>query len=169
MFRYIHWYNIYSILTVTDFIFLGSHSTANNDCSCKIKRHLLLGRKAMINLDSIKKQRHHFVDKGLSTQSYGFSSSHVHMWEKDHKEGWAPKKWCFRPWSWRIRLRIPWTIRRSNQSILKEINPEYSLEGLMLKPKLQYTLASWCEESTHWKKPWFWERLRVGGEGGDRG
>ena len=64
---------------------------------------------------------------------------------------------------------MSWTIRRSNQSILKEINPESSLEGLMLKLKLQYTLASWFEESTHWKRPWFWERLRVGGEGGKRG
>ena len=65
-------------------------------------------------------------------------------------------------------LRVPWTSRRSNQSILREISPEYSLEGLMLKLKLN-TLATWCKELTHWKRPWCWERLRVGGEGDDRG
>ena len=80
----------------------------------------------------IKKQRHHFVNEGPSSQGYGFSSSHVCMWELDYKESWAPKNWCF--WL----LRVPWTARRSNQSILKEISPEYSLEGLMLKLKLQY-------------------------------
>ena len=66
-------------------------------------------------------------------------------------------------------LRVPWTARRSNQSVLKAINPEYSLEGLNLKLKLQYTLATSCEEPTHWKRPWCWERLRAGGEGDDRG
>ena len=80
----------------------------------------------------IKKQRHYFANKGLSSQSYGFSSSHVWMWELDYKESWAPKN-C-----WRRLLRVPWTARRSKQSIRKEINPEYSLEGLMLKQKLQY-------------------------------
>ena len=70
----------------------------------------------------IKKQRHYFADKGLYSQSYGFSSSHVWMRELDHKEGWALKKWCFWQWCWRRLLRVPWTERRSNQSILKEIN-----------------------------------------------
>ena len=78
--------------TATDFIFLGSKITAAGDCSYEIKRHLLLERKAMTNLDSIlKKQKYYFADKGLSSQSYGFSSSHVWMWELDHKEGWASK------------------------------------------------------------------------------
>ena len=86
----------------------------------------------------IKKQRHYFVNKGLSSPSYGFSSSHVWMWELDHKEGWAPKNWCFLTVVSRRLLRVPWTARRSNQSILKEIIPEYSLEGLMMKLKLQY-------------------------------
>ena len=71
--------------------------------------------------------------KGLSTQSYGFSSSHVWMWELDHKEGWAQKNWCFWTVVWRRLLRVPWTARRSNQLILKEISPEHSLEGLVLK------------------------------------
>jgi len=82
--------------TVSDFIFLGSKITADSNCSHKIKRCLLLGRKAMINLGNIlKKQRHHFADKGPYSQSYVFSSSHVQMWELDHTEGWAPKNWCF--------------------------------------------------------------------------
>ena len=82
--------------TVRDFIFLGSKITADGDHSHEIKRLLLLGRKAMTNLDSVlKKQRHNFADKGPYSQSYGFSSSHVWMWELDHKEGWAPKNWCF--------------------------------------------------------------------------
>ena len=80
----------------TDFIFLGSKITVDGDCSHEIKRWLLLGRKAMTNLDSvIKKQKHHFANKGLYSQNYGFSSSHVWMWELDHKEGWALKNWCF--------------------------------------------------------------------------
>ena len=86
----------------------------------------------------IKKQRHYFANKGLSSQSYGFSSSHVWMWELYHKESWVLKNWCF----WTVVLeKTPEslrTARRSNQSILKEISPEYSLEGLMLKLKLQY-------------------------------
>ena len=85
---------------------------------------------------------------------------------------------AFELWCWRRLLRVPWTARKSNQSILKEINPEYSLEGLMLKPKLQYfghlmwsssTLATWCKELTHWKRPWCWERWKAGGVGDDRG
>ena len=86
----------------------------------------------------IKKQRHHFADKCSHSQSYCFSRSHVQMWELDHKESWALKNWCFWTVYWRRFLRVPWTAKISNQSILKEINPEYSLEGLMLKLKLQY-------------------------------
>ena len=76
--------------------------------------------------------------KGLYSQNYSFSSSHVWMWKLDHKEGWALKNYAFKLWCWRRLLRVPWTARRSNQSILKEINPEYSLLGLVLKLKLQY-------------------------------
>ena len=97
--------------TVRYFIFLGSKITADGDCSHEIKRHLLLGRKGYDQpRQHFKKQRHYFSNKGLSSQSYGF-----------------PRL-----------LRVPWTARRSNQSILKEIIPEYSLEGLMLQLKLQY-------------------------------
>ena len=89
-------------------------------------------------------------------------------------ESWTIKKAeqrrmdAFELWCWRRLLRVPWTARRSNQSILKEINPGCSLEGLMLKLELQY-LATWCEELTHWKRPWYWERLRAGGEVDDKG
>ena len=86
----------------------------------------------------IKKQKYYFDDKSPSSQSYDFSSSHVWMWELDHKERWAPKNWCFELWCWRRLLRVPWTVKRSNQPILKEISLEYSLEGLMLKLKFQY-------------------------------
>ena len=80
----------------------------------------------------LKKQRHHFADKGPYSQSYGFSSSHIEMWELDYKESWTLKNWCFRTVVLKkIFLRVRWTARRSNQSILKEINSEYSLEGLM--------------------------------------
>ena len=86
----------------------------------------------------MKKQRHYFANKGLSSQSYGFSSSHVWMWELDYKESWAPTADAFELWCWRRLLRVPWPAWRSNQSILKEISPEYSLEELILKLKLQY-------------------------------
>ena len=104
----------------------------------------------------IKKQRHHFANNGPYSQSYGFSSSHVQMWELDHKEGWALKNWCFQLLCWRRLLRVPWTGRKSNQSILKEINPEYSLEEMLLKLKLQY-LGHWI-----WK-------ARLIGKGTDAG
>ena len=91
----------------------------------------------------IKKQRHYFTDKGPYSQSYGFSSSHVWMWELDHKEGWLLKNWFFWIVVLEKTLENRCTKRRSNQSILKEINPEYSLEGLMLKLKLQYFGHLW--------------------------
>ena len=115
----------------------GSKITADGDCSHEIKRHLLLGRKAMANLDSVLKSRHHFADKGPHSQSYSFP---VVMYGC---ESWTVKKaecWrinAFELWCWRRLLRVPWTARRSNQSILKEISPGISLEGMMLKLKLQ--------------------------------
>ena len=86
----------------------------------------------------IKKQRHYFVNKGLSSQGYGSSSGHVRMWELDCEESWVLNNWSFELWYWRRPLRVPWTARRSNQSILKEISTRCSLEGLMLQLKLQY-------------------------------
>ena len=121
--------------TVTNFLFFGSKITGDLDCSYEIKRFLLFGRRAVRNLDGILKSRDITLSKkGLDSQNYDFCSRHVWMWELDHKEGWTPMNWL---WAWRL-LRVPWTARRSNQSILKEISPEYSLEGLMLKLKLQY-------------------------------
>ena len=116
----------------------------------------------------VKKQRHYFANKSPSSQSYGFSSSHVCMWDLTIKktEHWIIDD--FELWFWRRLLRVPWTARRSNQSILKEISPEYSLEGLMLKLKLQYFGHLW-EELTHLKRPRCWERLKTGREGDERG
>ena len=85
-----------------------------------------------------KKQRHYYANKGPSSQKYGFSSSHVWMWELDYKESNCQRIHAFALWCWRRLLRVPWTARRSSQSILKEISPEYSLEGQMMKLKLQY-------------------------------
>ena len=137
--------------TVTDFIFLDSKITANADCSHEIKRHLLLGRKAMTNLYSILESRDITLRKISSNKSYGFPviMYGYENWTIKKAEHWridASELWC-----WRRLLRVPWTARRSNQSILKEISPEYSLEVLMLKVKHQY-FATWCEEPTHWKK-----------------
>ena len=125
--------------TVTDFIFLVSKITVDGDCSHEIKRHLLLGRKAMTNLDSILKSR----DVILSTKVCQVKAM-VFPVVAVMYENWSIKKAerqrtdAFELWCWTRLLRVPWTARRSNQSILKEINPQYSLEGLMLKLKLQY-------------------------------
>ena len=125
--------------TVTDFIFLGSKITADGDCRHEIKRCLLLGRKAMTNLDSILKCRHitemtkvHLVKAMVfPVVMYGCES-----WTKKKVE--CQRIDAFELWYWRRLLRVPWTAKRSNQSIVKEISPEYSLEGLVLKLKLQY-------------------------------
>ena len=154
--------------TVTDFIFLVSRVTVDSNYSHKIKRCLLLGRKAMTNLDSALKSK----DITLLTNVclvkamvftvvvYGCKSWTIEKAEHQRTD-------AFKPWCWRRLLRVPWT-GRSSQSIWKEIIPGYSLEGLMLKLKLQY-LATWWEGPTHWKRPWCWERLRTRGEGGNRG
>ena len=88
--------------------------------------------------EHIVKERHYFVNQDPSSQGYGFSSGHIWMWELDSKESWVPKNWYFWMWCWGRLLRVPWTARSSNQSILKDISPEYSLEALMLKLKLLY-------------------------------
>ena len=140
--------------------FLGSKITADRDCSREIKRRLLLERKVMTNLDSILESRViTFPTKVHLIKAMVFP---VVMCEC---EGWTIKKVelrridAFKLWCWRRLLRVPWTARRSKQSILKEISPEYSLERLMLKLKFQY-LATWWEELTHLKKPWCWKDWR---------
>ena len=125
-------------LTVTDFIF-GSKITADGDCSHEIKRHLLLGRKAMTNLNSILKSR----DTALLTKVH-IVKAMVFPVVMYGCKWWTIKKVeyqktdAFKLWYWRRLLKVPWTARRSNQSVLKEINPKYSLEGLIMKLKFQY-------------------------------
>ena len=128
-----------TVETVTDLIFRGSKISADGDCCCEIKRRLLLGRKILTNLDSILKSR----DITLPTKvrrvkamvfpvvMYGGESWIINKAEHQRID-------TFEQWCWRRLLRVPWTARRFNQSILQEITPEYSLEGLMLKLKLQY-------------------------------
>ena len=111
--------------TLTDFIFSGSKISVDGDCSHEIKSCLLLGRKAMTHLDSILKSRDvTLVTKVRLLKAMFFSSIHVWVWKLDYKESWAPKNWCFWNVFWRKLLRVPWTARRSNQSILKEINSD---------------------------------------------
>ena len=125
--------------TMSDFIFLGSKTTADGNCSHEIKRRLLLGRKVMTNLDSILKSRDIILPTKvpiikamvIPVVMYGCESWTIK--KAEHRRIDAFELWC-----WRRLLRVPWTARRANQSILKEISPEYSLEGLMLKLKLQY-------------------------------
>ena len=128
-----------TVETVTDFVFLGSKITADGDCSHEIKRHLLFGEKVMTTLDSIFKSRGITVPTKVRLAKamvfpvvmYGYESWTVK--KAEHRRIDAFEVWC-----WRRLLRVPWTARRSNQSILKEISPEYSLAGLMLKLKFQY-------------------------------
>ena len=155
--------------TVTDFIFLGSKITADGGCSHEIKRHLLLGKKVMTNRDSILESRGitlptkvHLVKAMVFPVVMGGCGS----WTIKKAEHWRID--AFELWSWRRLLRVPWTARRSKQSILKEISPEYSLEGLILKLKLQY-FGHLMQRTDSLKKTWCWERMKAGGEGDDRG
>ena len=150
-------------------IFWGSKITADGDCSHEIKRCLLLGRKAITNLDSIcKNQRHYFTNKGPSSQSYGFSSSHVWMWELGYKDNWAPKNWRF----WTVVLEktlespLDW---KEIQPVLPKGNQYWVFIGRTDAEAETNTLVTWLEELTHLKRPWCWERLKAGGEGDDRG
>ena len=138
----------------------------NRDCSHEIKRCLLLGRKAVTNISISKSRDNTLLTKVCIVKAmvfpvvmYGFES-----WIIKKAEHWRTD--VFSLWCWRRLLRVPWTARRSNQSILKEINPKYSLECLMLK--LQY-LGHLMQRADSLRKTWYWERLRAGGEGDDRG
>ena len=158
--------------TVTDFIFLGWKITADVDCSHEIKRCLLLGRKVMTNLENILKSR----DITLPTKVHLVKAMVFPVVIYECKS-WTIKKDehqrtdAFGLWLRTVKrrlLRVPWTARRSNQSILKEISPEYALEGLMLKLKFQY-FGHLMQRTDSFKRPWCWERVKVGGEGDDRG
>ena len=150
-------------------IFLGSKIPADGDRSHEIKRRLLFGRKVMTNLDRILKSR----DITLPTKVH-LVKAMVFPLVMYGCESWTTKKaehWridAFELWCWRRLLRVPWAARRSNWSILREISPGCSLEGLMLKLKLQY-FGHVMRRADHWKRPWWWERLRAGGEGDGRG
>ena len=145
--------------TMRSFILGGSKITADGDCSHEIKRYLLLGRKVMANLDSILKSRDitlptkvHLVKAMVfPVVMYGCESWTIRTW--------APRSDAFELWCCRRLLRVPWTARRSSQSILKEISPECSLEGPMFWSWNSNTLATSCEELTHWKRLWCWEGL----------
>ena len=158
-----------TVETVTDVILGGSQITADGDSSHEIKRCLLLGRKVMTNLDSILKSR----DITLPTKVH-LVKAMVFPVVMYRCESWTIKKTehqrtdAFEMWCLRRLLRVPWTARRSNQSILKEISPEYSLEGLMLKLKLQF-FDHLMRRTDSWERPYCWERLKAGGEGDDRG
>ena len=139
--------------TVRDFIFLGSKITADGDYSHEIKRRLLLGRKAMTNLDSILKSRHYFANKGPSSQSYGFSTSHVWMCVLDYKESGVLKNWCF----WTVVLEKTLESHLDRKEI-KSVNPKGNQSWIFIgrtdaEVETPITLAIWCEVLTHWKKP----------------
>ena len=156
-----------TVETVTDFILVGSKITADGDCSHEMKRCLLLERKVMTNLDSI------FRNITLPTKvrlvkamvfpvvMYGCESWTVKKAERQRFD-------AFELWCWRRLLKVPWTARRSNQSILKEISPGISLEGMMLKLKLQY-FGHLMRRVDSLEKIWCWEGLGAGGEGDDQG
>ena len=158
-----------TVETVTDFIFLGSKITANGDCSHEMKRRLLLGRKVMTKIDSILKSR----DITLSTKVH-LVKAMVFPVVMYGCESWTVKKIesqrsdAFELWCWRRLLRVPWTARRSNQSILKEFSPGISLEEMTLKLKLQY-FGHLMRRLDSLGKLWGWEGLRAGGERDDRG
>ena len=145
--------------TVTDFIFLGSKITADDNCSHEIKRHLILGRKIITNLDSILKSR----DITLPTK-FCLVKAMVFPVVMYGYESWTIKKAecqrinAFELWCWRRLLRVPWTARRSNQSILKETSPEYSLEGLMLKLKFQ-GFGYLMQRTDSWEKTLMLEKI----------
>ena len=154
--------------TVTDFILGGFKITADGDCSHEIIRLFLLGRKAMINLDSVLKSRDIILPTKVCLVKaivfpvvrYGYESWTI-------KKAECQRIDAFELWCWRRLLRVPWIARRSNQSILK-ISPGVHWKDWCWSWSSN-TLATWYEELTHWKRPWCWERLKAGGEGDDRG
>ena len=154
--------------TVTDFIFLGPKITADSDCSHEIKRCLLFWRKAMTNLDSIFKSR----DITLPTKVHLVKAMVfpvIMYWCKSWtiKQAECQRIEAFILWCWRRPLRVTWKARRSNQTILREINSESHWKDWCWSWNSN-TLATWCKELNHWKRPWCWERLKAGGEGDGR-
>ena len=162
-----------TVETVADFILGASKITADGDCSREIKRRLLLGRKAMTKLDSLLKSRHYFANKGPSSQSYGFPSSHVWMWESDYKESWTLKNLCFWTVVLEKTLESPLDCREI-RPVLKEINPKGNQSWIRIgRTDVEAeTPICWTPDAKNWliwKRPWCWERLKAGGEREDRG
>ena len=133
----------------------------------KSKRCLAWKKSSDKSRPHSNKPRYHFANKGPYSQSCGFSNSQALLSELAHDEGWAPKNWCFWIAMLEKTLKSPLDYKEIKLSILKEINPEYSLEGWCWSWSSN-TSVTWCEEPTHWKRPWYWERLKAKGEGGDR-
>ena len=148
---------------VRNFIFLGSKITADGDCTHEIKKCLLLGRKTVTNLDSLLKSR----DKGPYSQSYGFSNSHVWLWELDHKEGWAPKNWFFRTVILEKTHENPLGYKE-----IKPVNPKGNQPWIFIgRTDVETeTPILWPPNVKNWliRKDWCWERSKAGGEGGNR-
>ena len=155
---------------MTDFILGCSKITADGDCSHEIKRCLLLGRKVITNIDSILKSR----DITLPTKVHlvkamVFPVVFYGCWELDYKESWVPKNWCFWTMVLEKTLESPLDCKE-----IKPVHPKGNQSWIFIgradaDAETPKTLATWCEEVTHWKRPWCWERLKAGGEGDDRG
>ena len=143
-----------NVAMVPDFIFLGSKINVDIYCSHKIKRCLLLGRKAMTNLDSILKTRHHFADKGPHSQNYYFSSSHVQMWELNHKEGWVPKNWCFRTVVLKKTLESPLECKEIKPVNLKGNQPWILIGRTDAETKAPILWPPDATSRLNWKRPW---------------
>ena len=152
------------------FPFLGSKINVYSDCSHKIKRHLLLGRKAMTNLESVLQSRDiTLLTKVCLVKAMVFPVVMYGCWELGHKEGWAPKNWCI----WTVVQEKTLESTLDNKEI-KPVNPKGNQPWIFTgrtgaESKAPILLATWCKQLTHWKRPWCWERLRARGEGVDRG
>jgi len=150
-----------------DFVVLGSKITADGDCSHEIKTLAPCKKSYDQPRQHIKKQRHFFANKGLSSQSYHFSSSHVWMWELDYKEGWAPRNWCF----WTVVLKTLESPLDSKES--QPVHPKGNQSWIFMgrTEAEAETPILWPPDVKNWlrKRPWCWERLKAGAEGDDRG
>ena len=150
--------------TMRDFIFLRSKITVDGECSHETERRLLLRRKAMTNLNNLlKKQCHYFANKGPSSQSYGFSSGHVWMWELDYKKSWVPKNWC----SWTVVLEKTLQSPLDSKEI-QLVHPKRNQSWIFIgRTDAEAETPIPCPPDSL-ERPWCWERLKVGGEGDDR-
>ena len=154
--------------TVTDFIFLGSKITSDGDCNYEIKMLVPWKKSYDQPRHLIRKQRHHFSNKGPYSQISGFSSRHIQMWELDHKEGWAPKNRCLQTVVLEKTPESPLDCKGIKAVNIKGNQP-WILIGRTNADSSSSILVTWCEQPTHWKNPWCWERLRAEGEEGVTG